>query len=536
MSLKGPEHITCEVLVIGGGGAGLRASIQARKRGASVLLVSKSRIGMGNNTILSKATFAGATGLGDSLDKPEVHIQDTLEAGRFINESKLVKRMADSVLEEVYFLENCGVSFQKTGESFTIDKVPGHTYPRHVFGQNRRGNDLILPLKRYAANIGVRFLDRIFITRLLSTGHGISVTGIDKEGRLLVFQASAVIMATGGFAQIYLNTNNAPGATGDGYALAFHLGIPLRDMEFVQFYPTSLGIKLIPYEVFIDIYKAPLRNAHGEDVVKKYGLKEHMIMTRDRLSRAIMREILEGRAIEGGVTMDLSSILEKEILRHSNFLPREVLSGKRELTVRPTAHFAMGGINIDKEAHTSFKGLFACGEICGGIHGANRLAGNALAEVFTIGRVAGDNAALLAREVSPVKADHAMVMAEKMRLESFFGESTMSLKDLARALKEIAWYQIGIIRQEQGLMEALEKIKELRSQAEKTRIADMRGLSKLLELKNMLLVAEMVSYAALERCESRGAHYREDYPEEDPSWNTSLFVLNKSGEITVNVM
>jgi len=533
MKLSGPEYIACDVLVIGGGGAGLRAAIEARQAGASVVLVSKSQVGLGNNTALSKATFPAA-GLGDTRDSPEVHIRDTVEAGCFINDLRLTERMARKVVEEVSFLERYGVSFQKKGGKVVTDYVPGHTYSRHVMGENRRGTNFTLPLKEYASRIGVRFAERVFITRLLTQGKVVGAAGIDRGGRILVFPARTVVLATGGFGQIYLHTTNAAGITGDGLALAFHLGVPLRDMEFVQFYPTAIrGIRLFSYEVFVFLYGALLKNSHGEDVAEKYGLRKSMVMTRDRLAQAIMREILEGRDVEGGVVMDLGPVPEDIPLQHRHMLPTEAISGRREFVVFPTAHFTMGGIVVDEEARTSVPGLFVCGEVSGGAHGANRLAGNALAEVFTMGRVAGENAALLALETSPEKPDPAEVAAEKKRLESLLGEREGNLGELLRSLKEVAWYQAGIIRHRADLEEAVEKIKGIRLLAREVRAPDIKGLVTRLELDNMLLVAEMVSRAALERSESRGAHYRDDYPGEDPNWCASLFVINQAGAVTL---
>lgn len=530
MILSGPEYIDCDVLVMGGGGAGLRAAIEARQAGVSVLLVSKSQVGLGNNTALSTAAFPAA-GSGDDRDSPNIHMQDTVKAGCFINDMCLAKKISGEIVEEVSFLEKFGVSFQKKGRIFVTEKVPGHTYSRHVLGKSRRGTDLTLPLKEFASRIGVRFAERVFISRLLIRGKGITAIGIDKRGCLLIFQARAVVMATGGFGQIYLHTNNAVGTTGDGLALAFNLGIPLRDMEFVQFYPTAIaGIRLFPYEIFVFLHGAILKNSLGEDIVHKHGLYDPMVMTRDRLTRAIMREILEGRDVEGGVVVDLSPVPNEGLIHHRTLLPAALL-GKKEFIVFPTAHFSIGGIAVDENACTSIPALFACGEISGGAHGANRLAGNALAEVFVMGRAAGQNAALVAQEACQEKPDPAEAVAEKKRLESLLGEQDENIEEILRSLKEIMWYQVGIIRNKSGLEKALEKIKEIRLLAQRVRASSIRGLTMRLELDNMLLLAELVTKAALERCESRGVHYREDYPNEDPRWCASLFIVNRNGKI-----
>ena len=240
MRLSEPEYIDCDVLIIGGGGAGLRAAIEARHSGASVLIISKSQIGLGNNSALAKATFP-APGLYDDRDSPELHMRDTLESGCYINEPRLVEQMSRKVVEQVPCLEKFGVSFQKRDNKIALESVPGHTYTRHIMGKNRIGTDFTLPLKKYASDIGVCFMEKVIVTRLISQGRSLSAVGVDAKGRLVVFSAGAVVLATGGFSKIYRHSTNAVGITGDGIALAFNLGISLRDMEFVQFYPTAIA-------------------------------------------------------------------------------------------------------------------------------------------------------------------------------------------------------------------------------------------------------------------------------------------------------
>ena len=272
MKFRDTERFSCDVLVIGGGGAGLRSAIEAREAGAEVILVSKSRVGHANNTYIAKAVIA-ASGFADSDDDSESHLKDTIAGGSFLNDQDLVSLMTERAAEEILFLERCGVVFAKNEGRFQVSRISGHGYPRNVRGEHRTGSDLVLPLKRHAQEIGVRFADRVFVTRLLSSDNRIAgATGISDDGRFLVYQAGAVILATGGFGQAYLHTNNAAGITGDGHALAFDLGVGLKDMEFVQFYPTalgSLGSRLILYEALILDAGAILRNASGEDIAAK---------------------------------------------------------------------------------------------------------------------------------------------------------------------------------------------------------------------------------------------------------------------------
>lgn len=538
MSLKNFDIFSCDVLVIGGGGAGLRAAIEAKEAGADVLIVSKTRVGFGNNTYISKGSFAAATGESEPLDNPEVHVKDSVTGGRFINDQKLLTAMAREAGAQIAFLEKCGVNFYKEKGKIMFRQIPGHSYPRHVRGEHQAGTDFILPMRTYAKKIGVRFVDRVFITRLFtSNGRIAAATGIAQDGSVHAFISNCSIIATGGFAQVYLHTNNAAGMTGDGYALAFEIGIALKDMEFVQFYPTALGnlgTRILMYETLVFSTGAVLKNSSGENIIEKHGLTDPLVMTRDRLARAIMREILEGRAVEHGVIMDLSNIPEDKLARVSYLLPSSGLSGEREFVVSPTVHFCMGGIVIDKNAETRVSGLFAAGEVCGGIHGANRLGGNALSEVFSIGGIAGKNAAIKAREIDRPEIPENEIAAEKKLLESLFHKGDMDIKDLRRCIKELMWLKAGIIRTERELEEALEQIERLKSSVPKLCIKDGKEAIKLLELKNMLVLSEMVCKAALLRTESRGAHYRNDYPEEDnDNWLKNIVIRNQDSGMSL---
>lgn len=538
MILTGPEFIDCDVLVVGSGGAGLCAAIEAELAGADVYLASKSPVGLGNNTAISKASVPAA-GSGDKRDSPEAHLRDTLTSGRFMNDKALAEKICREAIYVVPSLENYGVHFQKMGNEFITHKVPGHSYKRHLAAGNRaRGADLTLPLKGYAAGNGVHFIERYFISQLSASNNGMLATGINREGKVIAIQAGAVVLATGGYGNMYLYCDNAAGSTGDGVALAFNLGVPLRDMEFVQFYPTAIssGRYMIAYESFVAFYGAPIKNKLGENIIKKYGLDDPLVMTRDKLSQAIMKEIIEGRDVDGGVIMDLSAINdeERERARRRAILPESVADNK-EFIVTPTSHFTMGGITIDACCRTSVPGLFACGEVTGGAHGANRLAGNALAEIFVMGKEAGKNAAQMALSSPRRKPDSSAASAEKKLLESLLeGQDDAKLRELIKAFKETMWCNVGIIRNQNGLKSALKKIDEIKSASTQIRVTDMKNLISLLEFNNMLLLAEAVAQSSLQRTETRGAHYREDYPQEDPQLCKSFYVRNKQGKITIS--
>jgi len=541
MKSKDPDTISCDVLVIGGGGSGLRAAIAARETGAGVVLVSKSRVGYGNNTYLSKGTFAAASGWRDSRDNPDVHLKDSIIAGRFLNDRKLLRLVTQDAVNQIEFLQRCGVRFYEREGKIGVMHTPGHSYPRHVRGRDRSGRDFVIPLRAYAENIGVRFVDRVLITRLISSeGRIAGATGISRDGTWSTFSASSIVLATGGFAQTYLHNNNAAGITGDGHALAFELGVPLKDMEFIQFYPTALGAlgsTLFLYEAFVFQAGAILRNALGDDIIAKYGLNDPMAMTRDRLTRAVMQEILEGRGIAGGVIVDLSTVPEGELTALGHLIPGASTPSEGKLIVSPTAHFCMGGIGIDGTAETTVPGLFAAGEVCAGVHGANRLAGNALSEVFAMGGVAGERAAEKALKSQKPDLPEEEILAERKRLESLLSAEGRNLGEIRRDLKEVMWRKAGIIRDKEGLEAALQTTEELTARLKGARVRDYGELKRYLELENMMLLSEMVCRTALLRAESRGAHYRRDYPEEDnDNWLKNILVRKQGTKMRLTAV
>jgi fumarate reductase (CoM/CoB) subunit A len=523
----------CDVLVIGGGGAALRAAIASRETGAEVVVVSKTRVGFGNNTFLSKATWAAA-GLGSPEDSHRVHVQDTLVAGRFLNDGEMVERVARGAPGLIPFMEKCGIRFATKEGRTVFDHAPGHAYPRHVRGENRTGSDLMLPMKEYAARMGVRFLDRVFVTGLIPKGDRVvAAAGISQGGEFHSIGFRCAVLATGGYARIYLHTNNAPGIQGDGQVMAFQVGVPLKDMEFVQFYPTALGkggARLLLYEVLICRAGARLKNTKGEDILTKHGLNDPASLTRDRLSRAVMEEVEKGLGVEGGVVMDLGGIPEERMAPLSPLLPAGWSPEVRELVVTPTAHFCMGGVIVNPEAETAIPGLLAAGEVCAGVHGANRLAGNALSEIFVMGEVAGTNAGWRAKETPPPQVPEREVRAERARLTSLFSETGRDAKEFCRSLQLLMWEKGGIIRSFDGLTEALARIEELQTLSEKCRAENPVQLMRRLDLHNRLLISKMVCKAALRREESRGAHYRRDFSEErNPEWRKNIVIRNTGG-------
>ena len=314
------------------------------------------------------------------------------------------------------------------------------------------------------------------------------------DGRFRVYSAKCVILATGGYGQIYLNNNNAPGINGDGLVLAYELGLPLKDMEFVQFYPTALGSRrrrIVLYEDFVMVGGAVIRNAAGEDIGAKHGLQEPSLFTRDNLARAIMTEITNGLDVDGGVVLDLSPVPPSLMHSWRSRLPANMPLEQRELIVGPTTHFCMGGLVVDGSARTAVPGLYAAGEICGGVHGANRLAGNALSEVFALGALAGAGAGLEAEHCLQAESPLEEIEREKNRLEEMASQNKMDLGISFHSLKEAMWNGAGIIKTKNLLEKTLERLIEIGSCPPESKTYSGGSLFRQLEFHNALLVAEM---------------------------------------------
>lgn len=524
MRFKTIEHTKCDVLIIGGGGAGLRAAIAAAESGVDVLMVSKVRIGQATNTILSKAIIA-ASGWGDAEDSSRVHGADTLQSGRELNDPAIVQYFTDNIRAETQRLQEWGVEFvSDDNQTPMVVKLPGHRYARHIVGKNWQGKNLVLPLKKKAVESGVRFEEGLFVSSLVVVNNRIcGATCISEQGRFLAVQAKAVILATGGFGHLYMNTNNVPGITGDGQALAATAGVDLQDMEFVQFYPTTLGQRgrrILLYERILVQDGVVLRNGRGENILEKHGYPNPAEITRDQLAQAIMKEILADPEQNGTVAFDLRGLSADNAVELSALLPPDWAAGEGVLQVTPTAHFCMGGVVVDNTGKTSCAGLYAAGEVTAGAHGANRLGGNALAEAIVMGARVGTTAAAATTDPVPAEGFDAATEEELNRLNALFNPQGQKPADLIEALKKNMWFNAGIIRNQDSLNEALKTINELtKAQVNVTSFTD---LLRLLEFRNMGLIGEMVGRSALERTETRGAHFRTDYPVD----NNAEWLLN----------
>lgn len=531
MPLEMGKTISCDVLVIGSGGAGLRAAIAAKSTGADVVMASKFNIGKTSNTYISKGVMA-TLGFGPPEDNIDQYIDDTLKVGRFLNDRAMVEAIARQQENETAFLQQCGAAFAMDGDKPMLLHIPGHQYPRHLVAANWKGSDIVFPLKHFAAKQGVVFEEHLFVSSILSSDGRVSgACGITTDGLFITILAPAVVLATGGYSQIFMNTNNVPGITGDGQALCYELGLPLKDMEFVQFYPTAMGrrgSRLLLNEKLLAQDGVSLKNQAGENIIKKYGFDDFLTVTRDLLAQIMMKE-----TVKGIVVLDLTHMpsgIDKQL---SHLLPASYWKGEKRFQVVPTAHFCMGGVITDDYGQTPLAGLFAAGEIAAGAHGANRLGGNSLSEIFSMGFISGSCAA--AQTKTPQKSNVIKALAdnERYRIDQQFSSRGTDPDELLSNLKQVMWHKAGILRHGPHLEQALQM---LENPWPDIRVRTPAELIKSLELYNMRLIATAVCKAALMRTESRGSHFRTDFSTEDnDNWLKNIIIHKTESGMTCKV-
>lgn len=527
------ENLKTEVLVIGGGLAGLAAALEARRAGRDVLLLCKRWPGRSGNTVLAATNISTVDA--SHGDSPQRFAGDTLRGGRGTGDPDLVATLAGQAAAGIRFLRDCGVRFLLEDDQPQCRLVPGHGHPRTAccdiqgIPVQTSGLALTLPLLQAAQRAGVRLREWTMAVQLLRCGGRVcGVLAIDRAGRMVEVQAGAVVLACGGGGRLYAASNNTREMTGDGFALAWTAGAELRDLEFVQFHP-AMGLAplklIIPTTLFGD--GALLRNRNGDAFLKNYVPGGEKVAGRDQMSRAIYAELKAGRGVDDGVHLDLTPV--PEALARSRYAElwrqcrsRGVDPSRQPITVGLTVHFLMGGMVIDRHAASTVPGLFAAGEVTGGVHGANRLGGNALLEAVVFGRLAGQSAALAAQ----VGWD----AAGEPCFEPPAGAADR-LPALNGALGALLWEHAGVIRHEGGLKSGLSRWQELAEEFSRCGAGSHPHL--WWETHNKLAVSRLVLQAARLRTESRGAHFRSDYPAtDDQNWRGSLRVVRQeaSGE------
>jgi succinate dehydrogenase / fumarate reductase, flavoprotein subunit len=571
------ETYSHDVLVIGAGGAGLRAAIAASAEGATVGVVCKSLLGKAH-TVMAEGGIAAALSNVDERDDWRVHFADTMRGGQYLNEWRMAELHAREAPERVRELEAWGALFDRTPDGRILQRnFGGHAYPRLAHVGDRTGLEMIRTLQDHGIHLGIEVhMEVTVVTLFTADGRVAGALGYDRErGRFRLFRAKAVVLATGGIGRAFRITSNSWEYTGDGYTLAYDAGAELIDMEFVQFHPTGMvwppSVRGILVTEGVRGEGGILKNNEGrrfmfDDIPPLYrdqtaadpeegwrytqgdksARRPPELLTRDHVARCIVREVREGRGSpHGGVYLDIAWIKEKRSDAEEHIkrkLPSmyhqfkelaEIDITKVPMEVGPTTHYMMGGVRVDPESQMStVPGLFAAGEVAAGLHGANRLGGNSLSDLLVFGKRAGDFAAEFARANRAQAVDPAAVEeAGRQALAPFGRESSEGPYAIQRDLQSLMQDKVGIVRTEAEMRAAIEELAELDARAGKVGVTGHReynpGWHTALDLHNLLTVSEAIARAALERKESRGAHFREDFPGKDAALDRRRLVVRR---------
>ena len=567
-----------DVLVIGAGGAGLRAAIEASAQGATVGVLTKSLLGKAH-TVMAEGGMAAALANVDDRDSWRVHFADTMRGGQYLNNWRMAELHAREAPDRVRELEAWGAVFDRTGDGRILQRnFGGHRYPRLAHVGDRTGLEMIRTLQDHGIHRGIDVhMEHTVTSLLVDSGRIAGALAYDRErGRFKVYRAKAVVMATGGLGRAFRITSNSWEYTADGYILAYDAGAALQDIEFVQFHPTGMiwppsvrgilvteavrgegGILLNKdgHRFMFDDIPENYRNqtADNEEEGWRYtqgdksARRPPELLTRDHVARCINREVKAGRGSpHGGVFLDIAWI-RKKISNHADHIKRKLPSmyhqfkqladldiTEQPMEIGPTTHYSMGGIRVDGDTQMStLPGLFAAGEAAAGLHGANRLGGNSLSDLIVFGKRAGEYAAAFAKTHGAVTVDDAQVETGVARALAPFdrgasGENPYAIQsDLQTMMQDL----VGIVRLEPEMREALTLLEALRARAAKTGVAGHRefnsGWHTAVDLPNLLTISEAITRAALERQESRGAHFREDFPAKSDAFATFNIVIEK---------
>ncbi len=576
----------CDVLVIGAGGAGLRAAVEASSQGAQVTVLSKSLLGKAH-TVMAEGGMAASMGHVDDRDNWQVHFSDTMRGGQYLNNWRMAELHAQQAPDRVRELESWGALFDRTKDGRILQRnFGGHKYPRLAHVGDRTGLEMIRTLQDHGIHQGIDFLMETTVVRLLKDGDRIAgAFAYDREkGRFHLVHAKAVVLATGGIGRAFRVTSNSWEYTGDGHALALQAGAELVDMEFVQFHPTGMvwppSVRGILVTEGVRGEGGILTNSEGhrfmfDDIPELYdgqtcetpeegwqyviGDKEARrppeLLTRDHVARKIVKEVKAGRGSpHGGAFLNIAWIQEniKDSETHikkklpSMYHQFKELAGvditKEPMEVGPTTHYVMGGVKVDADSQMSrVPGLFACGECGGGLHGANRLGGNSLSDLLVFGRIAGASAARWAADAQPTHLDEAQVTdVEQLALAPLERERGENAYAIQQSLQDVMQDLVGIARVENELADSLQRIDELKVRAQAVTAPGNReynpGWHTALDLENLLLVSEAVAKSALGRRESRGAHSRIDHETKEDSLGgvNTISALGADGSISTS--
>jgi succinate dehydrogenase / fumarate reductase flavoprotein subunit len=576
-----------DVLVIGAGGAGLRAAIEASATGVKVGLICKSLLGKAH-TVMAEGGMAAALANVDDRDSWKVHFADTMRGGQYVNNWRMAELHAKEAPDRVRELEAWGAVFDRTKDGRILQRnFGGHRYPRLAHVGDRTGLEMIRTLQDHGIHKGIDVhMEFTVVSLLLSDGRASGVVGYERErGRFKVFNAAAVVLATGGAGRAYKITSNSWEGTGDGHSLAYHAGAELMDMEFIQFHPTGMiwppsvqGILVTEgvrgeggvlknkegRRFMFDDIPEPYRNqtADNEDEGWRYvqgdknARRPPELLTRDHVARCIMREVKAGRGSpHGGVFLDIAWIKSK-VKGGAEHIKRKLPSmyhqfkelGDIDITsepmeVGPTTHYIMGGIRVDGDTQmSSIPGLFAAGECAAGINGANRLGGNSLSDLLVFGKRAGEYAAIFAKDNRKLAVDATAVQrATDDALKPFeHGQGKAENPyTIESDLQEMMQRLVGIVRTEDEMQEAIEQLASLKARAARAGVTGHReynpGWHTAIDLRHLLTVSEAIARSAVERKESRGGHFREDFPEKVAEYGTFNIVTHRRPDGSMEV-
>ncbi len=570
-----------DVLVIGAGGAGLRAAIEASAHGATVGVLTKSLLGKAH-TVMAEGGMAAAMANVDDRDNWRVHFADTMRGGQYLNNWRMAELHAKEAPDRVRELEAWGAVFDRTKDGRILQRnFGGHRYPRLAHVGDRTGLEMIRTLQDHGVHRGIDVhMEHTVVALLKDDTRVVGCVAYDRErGRFKVYRSKAVVIATGGLGRAYRITSNSWEYTGDGYALAYDAGAALQDMEFIQFHPTGMvwplsvqgilvtegvrgegGILLnkegrrFMFDDIPDNYKNQTADNEEEGWRYTQGDKSARrppeLLTRDHVARCIMREVKAGRGSpHGGVFLDIAWI-KKRLPGGAEHIKRKLPSMYHQfkqlanlditaepMEVGPTTHYTMGGIRVEGDSQMSnLPGLFAAGEAAAGLHGANRLGGNSLSDLVVFGKRAGEYAAAFAKSNGAVKIDERQVDAAAQRALAPFdrGTSGENPYTVQHDLQAMMQNLVGIVRQESEMTEALGHLAKLRERADRAGIGGNReynnGWHTAIDLPNLLTVSEAITRAAIERKESRGAQFREDYPAKSDAYSTFNLVIQKGSD------
>jgi succinate dehydrogenase / fumarate reductase flavoprotein subunit len=537
--------------VIGAGGAGLRAAIEAAAAGAKVAVVCKSLLGKAH-TVMAEGGIAAALANLDPEDNWQVHFQDTMRGGQMINNWRMAELHARESPERVYELETYGAIFDRTPDGRVLQRPFGaHTYRRLCHVGDRTGLEMIRSLQDRVVQLGIEVHMEVTLTRLLKDGDRvIGAFGYNRvDGAFIAFRSKAVIIATGGWGRLYQVTSNSWEGTGDGVGMGFDAGAEVLDPEMVQFHPTGMvwppGVRGILVTEAVRGEGGYLTNSEGKRFMLDYDPKKKELSSRDVVARSIYKEVQAGRGTQhGGAYLDVRHLGAEKIKKklpsmYEQFLRlADVDITKEPMEVAPTIHYAMGGLRVEAEtAATTVPGLYAAGEAAAGLHGANRLGGNSLSDLLVFGRRAGAASAAHVRDVGPGTIDERQVADEQqLLLLPLLGEGKENPYLLQQELQQAMQDGAGLAREEKLLKTCLDKVLELRPRAARIHVPGSRkynpGWHTARDLRFMLTIAEAIVRAAIERRESRGAHWRLDYLEKDPALGHVNFIAyNEDGRV-----